>query len=418
MKKHLIVKGGQVLSGECEVSGSKNAVLPILAASIMIQGQSVIENVPNLLDVQSMLKMLNALNINASLFNQTVTINNQGKPKHIAPYDLVTTMRASFLVAGPILAMNGYAKVALPGGCSIGARPVDIHLKGLECLGADVSLEHGFVTLKTKKLKGNVIDLGFPSVGATEHIMMTAALAEGESIINQAAREPEIIDLANFLNKSGAKIEGAGTPIIKIQGVQKLEGCSKYEIIPDRIELITFLIAAAITRGEILIRKVNLKGIESACDVLKQIGVVIQDKKEGLYLDARNIVIKGVTFKTEPFPGFPTDMQAQFMALLSLADGTSIIRESIFENRFMHVPELIRMGADIQIQDHTATIIGKEKLSGADVNMTDLRAGAALVLAALVAEGYTKIYGVHHLMRGYDDLPAKLRTLGAEIAYG
>ena len=418
MKKHLIVKGGHVLSGECEVSGSKNAVLPILAASIMIQGQSVIENVPNLLDVQSMLKMLNALNINASLFNQTVTINNQGKPKHIAPYDLVTTMRASFLVAGPILAMNGYAKVALPGGCSIGARPVDIHLKGLESLGADVSLEHGFVTLKTKKLKGNVIDLGFPSVGATEHIMTTAALAEGESIINQAAREPEIIDLANFLNKSGAKIEGAGTPIIKIQGVQKLEGCSKYEIIPDRIELITFLIAAAITRGEILIRKVNLKGIESACDILEQIGVVIQEKKEGLYLDARHIVIKGTTFKTEPFPGFPTDMQAQFMALLSLADGTSIIRESIFENRFMHVPELIRMGADIQIQDHTATIIGKEKLSGADVNMTDLRAGAALVLAALVAEGYTKIYGVHHLMRGYDDLPAKLRTLGAEIAYG
>ena len=411
----LTIEGGQRLEGTVSAIGAKNAVLPILAAAIMLDGETTIRNVPYLMDVNSMIRMLNALGIRAEYHHHdAVRIWNTRKIRHIAPYDLVTAMRASFFVAGPILAKTGYAKVPLPGGCSIGSRPVDIHLKGFEALGAKVSIEHGFVDLQAKELIGTVIPLPFPSVGATENLMMAACLAKGTTVIENAAREPEIEDLARFLTAGGAQISGAGTARIEIQGVGSLKGIESYDVIPDRVEVVTLLIAGGITGGDVTVEKARPAHIKGALELLHSCGFEIQTTEESIRMKSSGR-IKPVRFSTLPYPGFPTDMQAQVMAMLTVADGVSHIQESIFENRFMHAQELVRMGADINISGRDAEVTGVSTLSGADVKITDLRAGAALILAGLVAKGHTTVYGLKHLKRGYDNLPSKLKSLGAII---
>lgn len=412
--------GGTPLFGDVTVSGSKNSALPILAACIMMDGQFEISNVPHLKDTTIMIRMLNALGIRAEYhLPNKVLIWNEKKIRHIAPYELVTSMRASFFVAGPLLAKTGLAKVPLPGGCAIGTRPVDIHLKGFKELGVEILFEHGFVHLQAKKLKGTSIKLDFPSVGATENLMMAATLAEGTTKIKNTAQEPEISDLANFLNAAGGKIEGAGTNTITIHGVPSLKGCP-YEVIPDRIESGTLLIAGMITKGELSLYPIIEDHIKSVLSKIKECGGKYELTKDPnsekckIHIKAPER-IKPVHIKTAPFPGFPTDMQAQMMALLCIANGKSIIEENIFENRFMHVPELVRMGANITINNNYAHIEGVPKLSAAEVKMTDLRAGAALVLAGLAAEGESNIYGLKHLKRGYENFPSKLRGLGATI---
>ncbi|MFA6431243.1 MAG: UDP-N-acetylglucosamine 1-carboxyvinyltransferase [Candidatus Margulisiibacteriota bacterium] len=412
----LAIRGKKKLEGEIFVSGAKNSALPILAASIMVPGRSVIRNIPNLLDVTTMIRVLIALGIRAeySLSSpNTVNIWNY-QVRHVAPYELVTKMRASFFVIGPILAVNGLAKIPLPGGCAIGSRPVDIHIKGLEALGAKVELEHGFVIAKAQKLKGAKVYFNFPSVGATETVMMAAALAEGDSIIENCAKEPEIIDLANFLNKAGAKIEGAGTDIITVQGVNSLKAVD-YSVIPDRIEAGTLMAAAAITNGKLKINGIVLDHVESAVRKLEEIGVKIENNGKSM-LVSREGKLKAADIKTLPYPAFPTDMQPQFSALLCLAEGTSVITETIFENRFMHLTELKRMGADIRLEGQSVIINGVEKLSGAPVRVTDLRAGAALLLAGLAAEGETVLEDRdHHIYRGYENILDKLSAVGADI---
>ncbi|MCP4049716.1 MAG: UDP-N-acetylglucosamine 1-carboxyvinyltransferase [bacterium] len=407
----LTIEGGHTLSGTVTASGSKNAALPILASCILLDGQSTITNIPYLKDIVIMLRVLNILGLRAEYHNNnTVKVWNQKKIKHIAPYDLVTSMRASFFVAGPIMAKTGYAKIPLPGGCCIGSRPIDLHLKGFKALGASINIEHGFVELKAAKLVGTRIYLDFPSVGATENIMMAACLAEGETIIENAAQEPEITDLANALIKGGAKIKGSGTSIITVYGVRSLKGI-EYSVIPDRVEAGTLLIAGAITKGDVTVEKVNNNHLEPLNQKLIEAGLEI---KQGI--NSTRVIYKGVlnavNIETLPFPGFPTDMQAQIMALLCTAKGTSVIKETIFENRFMHAHELKRMGAVIKTENHHAFVYETEHLSGAEVKITDLRAGAALILAGLVARGHTTVYGLKHLNRGYDNLPQKLRSLG------
>lgn len=409
----LRVIGGNVLQGEVAASGAKNAVLPLLAASLMMDGQSTLTNVPNLMDVNTMVKMLNALGVRAEYHRGHVKISNLKKVRHIAPYELVTAMRASFFVAGPLVAKTGYAKVPLPGGCSIGTRPIDIHLKGFECLGITHRIEHGFVELRAKKIIGNRVCLEFPSVGATENIMMAASLGEGTTIIENAAREPEVWDVGQFLIGAGARIEGLGTSTIVIEGVQSLQGHT-HPTISDRVEAGTLLIAAAVTKGDITVTHVVPEHLEPLLEKLTEAGMEMT--VGDTYVRSRYVgALKAVDITTEPFPGFPTDMQAQMMALQILAEGTSVVKENIFENRFMHAQELMRMGADIRIQNGVAYVTGVPKLSGAEVKITDLRAGAALILAGLAAEGETIVHGLQHLRRGYDDFPGKLRTLGAHI---
>lgn len=410
----LVIRGGKKLSGEVFVSGSKNAALPILAATILLDTNSTIHNIPNLTDIRTMIRVLRSLGIRTEYVEPNMVKTwGTNRIKHVAPYDLVTRMRASFFVAGPILARNGLAKVPLPGGCAIGTRPVDIHLRGFQAMGTEVNIEHGFVELKAKKLKGDKVYLDFPSVGATENIMMAAALAKGTTIIENAAQEPEIVDLAGFLNMAGAKINGAGTNVIEVEGVSNLRGI-EYDVIPDRIETGTLVIAAAITHGEVTVKNSKPEHIVPVIQKLKEIGVDLE-------VEDRDIKIKkgdgyrGIDFETMPYPGFPTDMQAQMMALLSVSQGISIVKETVFENRFMHAQELNRMGARIRIKEHSAIIEGVEKLSGAPVKTTDLRAGAALVIAGLAADGETVIYGTNHIIRGYDRLPEKLLSLGADI---
>ena len=398
------------------VSGSKNAALPILAASILISGHTVIKNVPNLLDVTTIIRVLRALGIRAEYSQQhpnMVDVWNY-QVRHVAPYELVTKMRASFFVIGPILAVKGLAKVPLPGGCAIGSRPVDLHLKGMEALGAKVELEHGFVIVRANKLKGARIYLDFPSVGATESIMMAAALAEGETIIENAAREPEIVDLANFLNKAGAKIEGAGTEEMHIQGVSFLSPV-EYAVIPDRIEAGTMMTAAAITKGKVKISGIIPEHVEAVTRKLQECGVKVEIENDTAWVSAPD-GLQAIDIKTLPYPGFPTDMQPQFTALLTLASGTSVVTETLFENRFMYVHELRRMGADIKLEGQSAVIRGVPKLSGAPVRVPDLRAGAALLLAGLAAEGETLLEDRdHHLDRGYERIVEKLNALGAEV---
>jgi len=409
----LRVTGGAVLQGEVAASGAKNAVLPLLAATLMMDGQTTLTNVPNLMDVSIMLKMLNALGVRAEYHRGQVKISNLKKVRHIAPYELVTAMRASFFVAGPLVAKTGYAKVPLPGGCSIGTRPIDIHLKGFECLGITHRIEHGFVELRAKKIIGNKVYLDFPSVGATENIMMAASLGEGRTIIENAAREPEVWDVGQFLIGGGARIEGLGTSTIVIEGVPTLQGHT-HATISDRVEAGTLLIAAAVTRGDITVTHVVPEHLEPLLQKLKEAGMEMTIGETTVR--ARYVgPLRGVDIETQPFPGFPTDMQAQMMALQIVAEGTSVVKENIFENRFMHAQELVRMGANIRLHNGVAYVTGVPKLSGAEVKITDLRAGAALILAGLAAEGETIVHGLQHLRRGYDDFPGKLRTLGAHI---
>ncbi|MFH1428265.1 MAG: UDP-N-acetylglucosamine 1-carboxyvinyltransferase [Candidatus Margulisiibacteriota bacterium] len=411
----IIINGGRPLSGRIQVSGAKNAALPIMAAMIMLPGENTIENVPNLADVITMIRMLRSLGFGAEYIEpHTVKVWQKTSIRHVAPYELVTKMRASFFVAGPLLAKTGHARIPMPGGCAIGTRPIDLHLKGFEKLGATVKIQHGFVELKAKKLTGSKIHLDFPSVGATENIIMAAALAEGQTIIENAAREPEITDLVNYLNLAGADIRGEGTNVIEINGVSGLKSISNYSIIPDRIEAGTILIAAALTGGDITIEKLNPHHIVNLLEKLKEIGISSEISGDTVRLK-KNGKLKAIDIETMPFPGFPTDMQAQMMALLSVVEGTSVITETVFENRFVHAQELQRMGANIKISERNAIIHGVKKLSGAPVQVTDLRAGAALFLAGLAAEGETLIYGMKHIRRGYDGLMEKFNSLGADI---
>lgn len=414
MRKALVT-GGKKLHGKVSISGSKNAALPILAATILLHGETTLTNVPNLLDIITMIRVLRALGLRAEYFEpNTVKIYTNGNIKHVAPYELVTKMRASFFVIGPILARMGLAKIPLPGGCAIGSRPVDLHIKGLEALGAKVEMEHGFVIVKANKLKGAKIYLDFPSVGATETIMMAATLSEGETVIENAAQEPEIADLAAFLNRCGAKIEGAGKDIITIKGVSRLTSCD-YKVMPDRIEACTLMIAGAITKGDITLDGVVEQHIEPVIRKLQDVGAEVIASNGQVRVRVKD-GLRATDIKTMPYPGFPTDSQPQFTSLLSICEGTSLVTETVFENRFMHIHELKRMGADIHIEGQSAIIKGVKKLSGCPVRASDLRAGAALVLAGLAADGETLIDDVERFIeRGYEDLVVKLNKLGGQL---
>lgn len=409
----LIIKGGKKLKGNVSISGSKNASLPIFCATILAPGLHEISNVPFLRDINTTIKVLESLGARIEGNGNIVRIDTTEQKSVEATYDLVKTMRASVLVLGPLLARHGRARVSLPGGCAIGARPIDQHLKGLQALGAEIRLEHGYVEAMAKKLKGARINFDMPTVGGTEHLMMTASLAKGVTLLENAAREPEIVDLANVLNKMGARIEGAGTDTIRIEGVNELVPAC-YRIMPDRIEAGTFMIAAAITGGDVRISNMQLEHLDALVFKLQDAGVEIINK-DGVVRVKGPKKIRSVNIKTRPYPGFPTDMQAQFMALMAVADGTSIIAENIFENRFMHVSELLRFGADIIIDGRSATVKGVKKLSGAPVMATDLRASASLILAGLAAEGETEITRIYHLDRGYEVIEKKLAGLGADI---
>ncbi|MFY9218395.1 MAG: UDP-N-acetylglucosamine 1-carboxyvinyltransferase [Tepidanaerobacteraceae bacterium] len=409
----IVIEGGRPLRGTVKISSAKNAVLPVIAASLLTESECIIEDAPELEDVKVMTEVLNSLGAKALREGDSIKISAGTIDSFEAPYDLVRKMRASFLVMGPLLARKGRARISMPGGCAIGSRPIDLHLKGFAALGAQIELGHGFVEAKCDKLKAATIYLDFPSVGATENIMMAAALAEGQTIIGNAAKEPEIIDVANFLNSMGAKIRGAGTDIIKIEGVKELSGIS-YTVIPDRIETGTYLVAGAITGGNVLLENVVPEHLKPVIAKLIECGADITEEPEGLrVIGCERPVASDV--KTMPYPGFPTDMQAQIMAFLSKACGTSMVIETVFENRYMHVEELKRMGAKIKIEGRSAVVEGVEKLSGAPVKATDLRAGAALILAGLAAEGTTKVMHTYHIDRGYVDIVGKLKNLGANI---
>ncbi|MFC1595750.1 UDP-N-acetylglucosamine 1-carboxyvinyltransferase [Candidatus Margulisiibacteriota bacterium] len=412
----ILIRGGRPVNGRVKASGAKNAALPILAAMLMLPGENTITNIPNLADVITMIRMLRSLGLRAEYIkpNTVKTWRNGGTIKYIAPYDLVTKMRASFFVAGPLLATRRVAKIPMPGGCAIGTRPIGLHLKGFEALGAKVNIEHGFVELKAKKLIGNKVYLDFPSVGATENIIMAAVFAEGQTIIENAAREPEIEDLINFLKQAGADIKGSGTDVIEINGVTELHSVKDYSIIPDRVEAGTLLLAGAITKGAVTVDNVQPKHFEGLLRKLKESGVQIEVMDNSVSLKT-NGARKSIDIETLPHPGFPTDMQAQMMAYLTTAEGTSVITETVFENRFTHAQELQRMGANIKISEHNAIVHGVQKLSGAPVKVTDLRAGAALILAGLAAEGETLVYGMKHINRGYERIVDKLNSIGADI---
>ncbi|MDD2484196.1 MAG: UDP-N-acetylglucosamine 1-carboxyvinyltransferase [Eubacteriales bacterium] len=415
MAKYIIEKSGP-LHGEVEISGSKNAVLPIMAAALLAEGECEIMDVPALRDVDVMCKLLESIGskVEEDYENNTVKIKTERIVEEEAPYELVQRMRASILTMGPLLAKTGHARVALPGGCPIGARPIDLHLKGFQALGAEIERGHGYVEAHAKKLIGAKIYLDFPSVGATENIMMAAGLAEGITIIENAAEEPEIVDLANFMNKMGAKVKGAGTDTIRIEGVPSLHG-TKHAVIPDRIETGTFMLAAAITRGNVLIKNVVSDHVKPVIAKLIECGVVIEDTDEGIRVRGDLHPLVAADIKTMPYPGFPTDMQPLFMAFLSTVKGPSVVVETVFENRFMHVGELNRMSADIKIEGRSAVVPGERLLQGAQVICTDLRAGAAMVLAGFMADGTTELSEIYHLDRGYSLFSKKFRSLGANI---
>lgn len=412
----IVVKGVKELKGEVNISSAKNSILPIIAATILCPEPIVINNTPMLEDVEVICKLLNELNcdINISKITNKLAIDTKNIVAIDANAELIRKMRASFLIMGPMLARFGYCKLSLPGGCNIGSRPIDLHLKGFKLLGADITMGHGFVEVRAKKLTGNRIYLDFPSVGATENIIMASVLANGVTIIENAAEEPEIWDLANFLNKMGAKIEGAGLGKITITGVTSLKGID-YTPIYDRIEAGTFMIAAAITNSKIRINGVNEEHLRPLIEKLKESGVVFSEYKNySVTVDGR-YKRNPLDIKTLPYPGFPTDMQAQIMSLLSVTEGVSVITETVFENRFMHVAELQRMGANIKIDGRTAIVEGVPKLTGCQVKATDLRAGAAMILGGLVAEGETTVSDVYHIDRGYVDIEGKFRSIGADI---
>lgn len=412
----LIVKGGNRLVGAVKTSGAKNAVLPIIAASILGTTPSHLDEVPMLEDVHTISEVLKCLglSVECSPEKNVLDIDSTEITSYEAPYELVRTMRASFLVMGPLLARIGKARISMPGGCAIGARPIDIHLKGFEALGVKIEQGHGYIEASAPEgLKGTSIYFDFPSVGATENIMMAASLAEGTTILENVAEEPEIVDLANYLNKMGAKIRGAGTDTIRIEGVDKLHGAD-YTIIPDRIEAGTYMIAAAMTGGDVVVENVLPEHQKPLIAKLREAGAVVEEDIDKVRVIGKN-PLKAVSIKTLPYPGFPTDMQAQMMAMMVIAEGRSKVTETVFENRFMHVVELSRMGAQISTEGRSAVIDGPCKLTGCDVRATDLRAGAAMILAGLVAEGTTRIGDLHHIDRGYENIVAKLKNLGADI---
>jgi len=409
----ILVTGGVPLEGIVRVSGAKNAVLPAMAASILAPGKTVLREIPKLADVRTMCELLQHLGAGCSREGDELHIETSDINSSEAPYEFMRKMRASILVMGPLVARTGYAKMSMPGGCAIGARPIDLHLKGLAALGAEISKDHGWITVKAKKLVGERVYLDFPSVGATENIMMAASLAEGITVIENAAEEPEIVDLANFLNNMGSRITGAGTNIIRIEGVKELRSI-QHTVIPDRIEAGTFMVAAAACGGNVLVENAICDHLKPVMAKLRETGVTVEEENSGVRV-VSTPPLKAVDIKTLPYPGFPTDMQAQMMALLAAARGTSVITETVFENRFMHVNELKRMGADIVIEGHSAIVKGVPVLTGAQVRATDLRAGAALVIAGMMARGTTELTGVEHIDRGYEDLVDKLRGIGAKI---
>ena len=410
----LIIEGGRPLVGNIKVSGSKNAALPIMCATLLTRGRNRIYNVPDLRDVRTMNKLLGILGAKVKTPKlNTVVIDTSGAEGLEAPYDLVKTMRASVLALGPLVARHGRARVSLPGGCAIGERPIDQHLKGLSAMGAKIELDGGYVLAQAKRLKGADIALDLVTVTGTENLLMAATLAKGETIIRNAAREPEIVDLAGALNNAGARIEGAGEAVIRVRGVDELMPL-EHTVMPDRIEAGTFMVAAGITRGELCIADAPLEHLTAVIGKLKESGLRFQQTPRGLVVSARRAP-KAVSITTGPYPGFPTDMQAQFMALMAVATGSSVIQESIFENRMMHTSELRRLGANIEVNGSTAVVSGSRHLTGAPVMATDLRASACLVLAALAAEGETQISRVYHLDRGYEHIDRKLSMAGAKV---
>jgi UDP-N-acetylglucosamine 1-carboxyvinyltransferase len=409
----LKITGGTALKGEVTISGAKNAALPILAAALLTEGRVELSNVPLLNDVKTMRKLLTQMGVSVDAQGERVSLRADKVDHFEASYELVKTMRASILVLGPMLARFGQARVSLPGGCAIGSRPVDQHIKGLQAMGAEITVEHGYINARARRLKGARITTDMVTVTGTENLLMAACLAEGETVLENAAQEPEVVDLANLLVKMGAKIEGAGTSRITVQGVAQLHGAA-HSVIPDRIEAGTFLCAAAATRGEVTLKHVEPKHLDALLDKLRDAGAVLECGSDtiALRMPARP---KAVSIRTTEYPGFPTDMQAQFMALNCVAEGAASMVETIFENRFMHVQELRRLGADIDIQGNTSLVKGVEQLSGAAVMATDLRASASLVIAGLVADGETVVDRIYHLDRGYDQMENKLRGLGARI---
>lgn len=412
MEKLRII-GGNRLSGSVRISGAKNAVLPILAASLLTADELVLHNVPHLADVKTMLSLLEGMGVTCHQDGETVRLCAANVTSTVAPYALVKTMRASILVLCPLATRFGSARVSLPGGCTIGARPVDQHIQALLKMGADVQIDHGFVDLKSGRLQGTKIVTDMVTVTGTENIMMAAVLAEGRTVIENAAREPEVVDLANCLRAMGAKIEGDGTSTIVIDGCDSLHG-AEHSVIPDRIEAGTFMAAAAATKGDVTLTNVAPDTLSVVIDKIREAGAEIETGPDWIHV-TMNSRPKSVSIRTEPHPGFPTDMQAQIMALDCVADGTAQITETIFENRFMHVPELQRLGADIQVEGHTAVVRGVEQLQGARLMATDLRASASLVIAALAAEGESIVDRIYHLDRGYDRMELKLQALGADI---
>jgi len=412
----LLITGGEQLSGAIRISGSKNSSLPVLAATLLANGPVTVGNLPHLQDVTTMIELIGTMGVDLLINDKLeVEINANTIKRFNAPYELVRTMRASILVLGPMLAHFGEANVSLPGGCAIGSRPVDIHLKGLEAMGADIRVENGYVHAKVKgRLKGTHLKLETITVGGTENLMMAATLADGQTIIDNAAKEPEVVDLANFLIAMGANIEGAGTECITINGVKEL--CSAhYQVIPDRIETGTYLVAAAATRGNILVKDAKPDNIESVLLKLEEAGAHIRTGNDWIELDMKGQRPKAVDVITAPYPGLPTDMQAQFTSLNAIAEGKGVVTETVFENRFMHVQELNRMGANITLEGHSAICKGVEQLTSAPVMATDLRASASLVIAGLVAEGTTVIDRIYHIDRGYECIEEKLQLLGAQI---
>jgi len=411
----LLIKGGVTLNGEVRISGAKNAVLPILAATLLAEGTSIVQNVPHLHDVTTTMALLGSMGVSVTVDEtMSIEVDSSTLSTQVAPYELVRTMRSSILVLGPLLARYGYAEVSLPGGCAIGSRPVNIHIKGMQEMGADIEVKNGYIIARAERLKGARIVMDMVTVTGTENLLMAAVLADGITVLENAAREPEVTDLVNFLNKMGAKISGAGSDTLTIEGVESLQGTT-YKVVPDRIETGTFLVAAAITGGKVRVKDTDPTLLDAVLDKLRDSGATIECGEDWIELDMKGKRPKAVSVRTAPYPAFPTDMQAQFTALNVVAEGTGTIVETIFENRFMHVQELQRMGANIEVEGNTAIVRGVEELNAAPIMATDLRASASLILAGLVAQGETEVLRIYHIDRGYELIEEKLSYLGAKI---
>ena len=411
----ILISGGEPLNGEVQISGAKNAVLPILAATLLANGPMEISNVPHLHDVTTTMELLGRMGVQLTVDEKMrITVDPTTITSHVAPYDLVKTMRASILVLGPLVARYGAAEVSLPGGCAIGSRPVDQHIRGLRALGAEITVENGYIVAKAKRLRGARIVMDMITVTGTENIMMAAVLAKGTTVIENAAQEPEVLDLANCLNAMGAKVSGAGTATLVIEGVDGLNGCN-YEVLPDRIETGTFLVAGAITQGRVRAKRARPDTLDAVLVKLEESGAHINTGPDWIEVDMRGRRPKAVSLTTAPYPAFPTDMQAQFIALNAAAEGVGIVTETVFENRFMHIQELQRLGADIRVEGNTAICRGVTTMSGAPLMATDLRASASLVLAGLIASGETTVDRIYHIDRGYENIEEKLGGLGARI---